>query len=83
MKFDIFEQLAEIAERDVPPVPSDFDRQVHERVNDTLFSVHLTEFLFQVIPYAILHFGQAVIGLAALTLSGGFPQDRGDRSKRR
>jgi hypothetical protein len=80
MKFDIFEQLAE---RDVPPVPGDFDRHVHQRVNDSLFGVHMTEFVFQVIPYAILHFGQALFGLVALTLSGGFPQDRGDRSKHR
>ena len=80
MTFDIFEQLAE---KDVPPVPSDFDRQVHERVNNNLFGMHITEFLFQVVPYAILHFGQAVVGLAALTLSGGFPQDRGDRKKHR
>ncbi|HVU85870.1 MAG TPA: hypothetical protein VHD36_01015 [Pirellulales bacterium] len=80
MTFDIFEQLAE---KDVPPVPSNFDRQVHDRVNNSLFGVHITEFLFQVVPYAILHFGQAVIGLAALTLSGVFPQDRGDRTKHR
>jgi len=80
MKFDIFEQLAE---HDVPPVPVDFDRQIHHRVNDSLLGVHVLEFVFQVIPYAVMHFGQAVIGLLAVTLSGGFPRDRGDRSKQR
>ena len=80
MSFDIFEQLAQ---HDVPPMPTDFDRQVHHRVNDSLLGVHVTEFVFQVMPYALLHFAQAVMGLAMLTLSGGFPQDRGDRPKQR
>ena len=80
MSIDIFEQLAD---RDVPPVPADLDRRIHVRVNDTLLGVHLTEFVFQVLPYAVLHFAQAVVGLLILTLSGGFPHDRGDRPKHR
>jgi hypothetical protein len=80
MSFDLFEQLAE---RDIPPVPADFDRQVHTRLNDSLLGVHLTEFVFQVVPYAFWHFSQATIGLFVLTLSGGFPHDRSDRSKHR
>ena len=78
MSFDLFELLAE---KDVPPVPADFDRQVHSRVNDSLIAVHVTEFVFQVVPYAILHFVQAVIGLVGFTLAGEFPHDRGDRQK--
>jgi hypothetical protein len=80
MNFDLFEKLAE---KDVPPVPVDFDRQVHARVNDSLLGVHVTEFLFQVVPYGLWHFAQATIGLFVLTLSGRFPHDRGDRPKHR
>ena len=79
MDFDLFEKLAE---KDVPPVPVDFDRQVHVRVNDSLLGVHITEFLCQVVPYALGHFLQATIGLLVLTLCGGFPHDRGDRKRR-
>ncbi len=59
MEFDLFERLAE---QDVPPVPSNLDRQVHDRVNVSLLGVHLMEFAFQVLPFAFLHFFQAVIG---------------------
>ena len=79
MKFDIFEQLSE---HEVPPIPVELDRQIHHRVNDSLLGVHVLEFVFQVIPYAALHFGQAIVGLLAVTLSGSFPHDRGDRTKR-
>jgi len=80
MNFDLFEQLAE---DDVPPVPADFDRKVHARVNDSLLSVHLTEFVFRVVPYALGHFAQATIGLLIFTLCGRFPHDRGNRPKQR
>lgn len=76
MKFDLFEMLAE---KDVPPVPTDFDRQVHARVNDSLIGIHVLEFVFQAVPYAMLNFAQALIGLFGFTLSGGFPHDRSDR----
>jgi hypothetical protein len=80
MNFDLF---AKLADKDVPPVPADFDRQVHTRLNDSLLGVHVTEFLFQVVPYALWHFAQAAIGLVVLSLSGGFPHDRGNRPKHR
>ncbi len=75
MSFDLFEMLAE---KDVTPVPADFDRLVHERVNHSLIGVHVLEFVFQAIPYALVHFVQGVIGLVGLTLSGGFPRDRNE-----
>jgi hypothetical protein len=76
MNFDLFELLAE---KDVPPVPANFDREVHSRVNDSLLAMQVMEFLFQVVPYALLHFGQGVIGLVGFTLAGGFPHDSRDR----
>jgi len=75
MKFDLFEMLAE---KDVPPVPADLDRHVHDRVNDSLIGIHILEFVFQAIPYALMHFVQGLIGLVGFTLSGGFPHDRVD-----
>ncbi len=80
MSFDLFDKLAD---HDVPPVPADLERGIHDRVNNSLLGVHVTEFLFQAVPYAALHFLLAVIGLLGLTLAGRFPSDRSDRPKRR
>ena len=73
---DWFEQLAE---QDVPPAPVDFDRRLHERVNDSLLAVHYLEFACRAAPYALLHFSQAMIGALRFTLTGKYPSDRPDR----
>ncbi|MBI2826243.1 MAG: hypothetical protein HYX69_16300 [Planctomycetia bacterium] len=78
MIHDLFERLAD---NDVPPVPVDFDQHVHDRVNHSLLGVHMMEFVFQVVPYAFLHLLGGLIGLVGVTLSGEFPNDRGDRQE--
>lgn len=78
MIHDLFERLAD---SNVPPVPADFDKHVHDRVNDTLLGVHLLEVVCQVVPYAFVQFLEGLIGLVGITLSGEFPNDRGDRQE--
>ena len=72
MAQDIFEQLADW---DVPPPPAQFDQQVHQRVNKTLLLVHLVDLAVRGMPWAMLHFGRAVVGLLLLTLRGHFVPD--------
>jgi len=73
---DWFEQLAE---QEVPPVPVDFDRGVHQRVNESLLGVHYLEFACRAAPYALLHFAIAMLGALRYSLTGEFPNDRVDR----
>lgn len=70
MNTDLFDELAT---GEVPPLPVDFDRSVHQRLNRVLVFSQAAEVVFQVLPYALAHFGQALMGLAAFTLSGRNP----------
>lgn len=73
MPQDIFEQLAQL---NVPPPPPQLDRAVHDRVNRSLVALHLADLLLRGMPWAMLHFGRAVIGLIGLTLRGKSGDDR-------
>lgn len=73
MNHDILERLAE---SDVPPLPANFDRSVHQRLNQVLLVGQFAELLFRTLPYALAHFAQGVIGAVAFTLSGQFPVSR-------
>jgi len=78
MTNDLLERLAE---SEIPPLPADFDREVHDRVNDALMFAHFAEFGLRVLPYALVHMAQALIGLLTLTLSGRFPADASTRDR--
>ena len=69
MAVDLFEQLSQ---REVPPPPSNLGKRVHERVNQALTLLHVFEVLFKVMPYALLHFGLALVGLISYTITGRF-----------
>ena len=66
---DIWETLSTT---DVPPVPAEFDREVHHRLNDRLLWSQVAELVFLVVPYALVHMVQAVCGLLQFTWSGRF-----------
>ena len=76
MPTDFFEQLAEI---DVPPPPTEFDRDLHQRLNHSLTTQHVLDLGLHALPCAALEFIRAVIGLVTLTISGKFPTTSGDR----
>lgn len=73
--------FAQLAARDVPPVPEDFEIKVHARVNDALLGTHLVDFFLRAAPLALLEFGRVAIGMGLFTLTGDYPHD--DRRKRR
>ncbi len=66
MKHDVLEQLADT---EIPPVPREFDRSVHDRLNTLLVVEHLFDLLMRGVPYALGHFAEAVGAFVAASLS--------------
>jgi hypothetical protein len=70
---DILEQLAKL---EVAPPPPEFDRRLHERVNQSLMVQHLIDFVVGAVPWALLHFFRAVVGMARFSITGKFEEER-------
>ncbi|HWB10862.1 MAG TPA: hypothetical protein VG826_16650 [Pirellulales bacterium] len=70
MTHDPLEQLAQAT---VPPLPADFDRAVHQRLNRTLVVGQLTEFACLALPCALAEFARALAAAALYTSSGKYP----------
>lgn len=75
---DALEQLAEL---DVPPPPVQFDRSVHQRLNQALIFIHVIEFIFRVVPFSITRFARTFWAFLRFTLRGNF--EAGRRKPRR
>jgi hypothetical protein len=71
MSSDLIERLADSP---VPPLPAEFERGVHERLNRALVIGQMLEFALRAIPYACIHFAKAVAGWIVLSVSGNFPK---------
>jgi hypothetical protein len=69
MATNLFEQLADL---EVPPPPVQFDKQLHERVNRSLVVSQMIDLAVTGLPWALLHFARAFVGLIALTVSGRY-----------
>lgn len=80
MATDLFERLAEL---EVPPPPEaeQFDRQLHQRVNRSLVTAQFTDLVVGGLPFAVLHFARALVGLLAFTITGRY--DSKTKNKRR
>ncbi len=73
--------LEQLGSRDVPPVPEEFDEQLHARVNRTLLTRDLFDLGLRATPWAMGIFAQAVIDLLGFTLSGHLQDERPKRRK--
>ncbi len=73
--------LEQLASREVPPIPEEFDEQLHARVNRTLLTRDLFDFGLRAGPRAMGVFGQAVIDLLGFTLSGRMQNERPTRRR--
>jgi hypothetical protein len=78
MANDLLEKLADL---EVPPPPAQFDKQLHERVNRGLLLSHMTDLLVSGLPWALLHFARAFVGMVALTLTGRY-ESKSDKKRR-
>jgi hypothetical protein len=68
--------LAPLAQLDVRPPPPEFDRQLHERMNRSLLVQHLVDLVTGALPWALVHFAQAVVGLLRFTTTGRFDEPK-------
>ncbi len=67
MKRDVLKQLADTV---IPPVPPEFDRSVHDRLNTVLIVEHLFDLLLRGVPFTVAHFAEAFGDLIATSLGG-------------
>ena len=73
MANDLFDQLAD---KDVPPPPEQFDQQVHWRLNRTLLAMHCFEMCTQCLPWFLKHFIPAVVATVRYSLTGCYETKR-------
>ena len=66
---NLLEQLADL---EVPPPPAQFDRQLHQRVNRSLLVWQLVDLVVSAMPWAMLHFARALVGLITFTVTGRY-----------
>ena len=66
---DFLEQLADL---EVPPPPSQFGRELHQRMNRDLTIVQLVELLAVVFPAAMFELARAFGGLVRYSFSGKY-----------
>jgi hypothetical protein len=71
--------LEQLGELEVPPPPAQFDSQLHDRVNESLLGLQLTELIVHVMPLAIAEMARAFAGFITLTLTGRYEVERQDR----
>ena len=73
--------LESLAEREVPPVPVDLNRRVHERLNRALLVSHLVDLTLGGLPYLAVHFCRAVGHWLVVSFTGRFESSRVDRPR--
>lgn len=76
MTNDLFERLAQ---DEVPPLPEQFDSEVHTRLNRVLLATHVAEFLLAAAPFTVVRFARAFVELLVYTATGKANVDRRDR----
>ena len=79
MATDLFEQLADLEVP--PPPPVEFDRDLHQRLNQSLTTQHVFDLGLRALPFAALELMRAIAGFASLTITGTFPRVAEDREK--
>ena len=58
--------LEKLALMQVPEPPAEFDRQLHQRLNQRLIVQHVTDLVFRAMPWAIFEMARAAVGLLQL-----------------
>ena len=70
------ELLDQLAETEVPPAPKVLQQKVHREINQTLLIQQAAELCLRALPWVLLHFGQAVLGLVRYTWTQRYEPDR-------
>lgn len=76
--------LSRLSETDVPPIPEEFDAEIHQRVNQRLVVSHVLDFAVEGLGYALLAWLEAVAATVGHMFSGQFQSsDRRRRPRRK
>jgi hypothetical protein len=75
---NLLDQLADV---EVPPPPVAFDRQLHDKVNRSLLITQLVDLFISALPWAMLEFSKAFIGLGIFSVTGRYPSKSNKRSR--
>ncbi|MBI3862222.1 MAG: hypothetical protein HY290_10035 [Planctomycetia bacterium] len=73
--------LESLARREVPPVPADLNKRVHQRLNRALLAAHLVDLVLGVVPCLAAEFVRALGYFLKVSLTGRFESRRGDGSR--
>ena len=74
--------LDQLADEEMPAVPSELDANLHQRINNLLLGQHVLELICLGIPYVFFHLLHALTGAACFSLSGRYPRTGEDDAKR-
>ena len=64
--------LEQLGQQHVPAPPTRLKHEVRLRMNTALVALQLADFALRALPYALLHFAQAVGGMLLYTLTGTY-----------
>ena len=71
--------LEQLNQKRIPAPPQRLKLEVRQRVNTALIALQHADFVLRALPFALLHFAQAVGGLMLYTLTGTYePRVRDD-----
>jgi hypothetical protein len=73
MADDFLQRLSELR---VAAPPIGFDRQLHERLNERLLTQQFLDLFVRGMPWALVHFGRAVVELCVFSICGRFADER-------
>jgi hypothetical protein len=72
--------LDSLADHDVPPVPVELGRRLHQRLNRALLTKHLLDLVLGGVPWLASELLRATGYFIQATFTGRFETDRVDRS---
>jgi hypothetical protein len=66
--------LDQLADEELPEVPSELDANLHHQINNLLFGQQVLELIFCGIPYVFFYLLHAITAAAYFSLSGRYPK---------
>lgn len=65
--------LEQLGRQQVPKPPAEFRRRLRDRLNAWLVTVHLTDVVVRLLPYAFFHFLISLCGAVFFSITGRYP----------
>ena len=72
--------LDQLADTEIPSLPTNLNRQVHRRLNIRLMLGQFFDLMVRGLPYTFFHLTQVLLGLVSFTLTGRHFNDSNSQS---